>query len=95
MEDTLNNILRAVAIVSIALIDLLEIAMLLRAILSWFTDSGNKFYGFLISITEPIIIPVRKLLSKSSFNRGMPIDLSFLITYLLLEIVGTVLGIYF
>lgn len=83
------------AIVSIALINLTEIAMFVRAILSWFIDGGNKIYGFLVSITEPIIIPIRKLLSKTSVGRGMPIDLAFLITYLLLEVVKAVLEVYF
>ena len=91
----MDNILRAVAIVTVAIIDVLEILMFIRAIMSWFIDHSNKFYGFLISITEPVISPVRKLLSKTSFARGTPIDLSFLVTYLLLEIVRMVLNLYF
>ena len=87
--------MRAVAIVSIALVNLIEIAMFIRAILSWFIDGENKIYGFLVSITEPIIIPIRKLLSKTSIGQGMPIDLAFLLTYLLLEAVGAVLRSYF
>jgi YggT family protein len=95
MEDTVDNILRAVGIVTIALLNILETAMFLRAILSWFVDGSNKLYSVLASITEPIILPIRKLLSKTSIGGGMPIDISFLVTYLLLEVVRTILGVYF
>ena len=94
LEVTLDNISKALGVVCIALIDILSIAMMIRAIMSWFIDEGNGLYNFLISITEPIIIPVRKLLSKTPLG-GLPIDISFLITFFLLEIVSTFLGMYF
>ena len=89
------EISRAVALVCIALIDVISYAMLIRAVMSWFVSESNRIYSFLISMTEPIIIPIRKLLSKTSLGRGMPIDLSFLLTYLLLTILSTVLDVYF
>ena len=90
----MDNISRALGVVCIALIDLLSLSMMIRAIMSWFVDEGNRLYGFFISITEPIIIPIRRLLSKTPLG-GMPIDMSFLITFLLLELIGTFLGLYF
>ncbi len=65
-----------------ALLVAFELAMFVRAILSWFPFAGGKFTDFLYSVTEPVISPVRNLLGKSSLG-GMPIDLSFLITYIL------------
>ena len=68
--------------------------MLIRAILSLFTE-GGVILSFVYSITEPIIIPVRKVLEKFNVSSALPIDLSFLITYLLLSVLSTVLGIWF
>lgn len=59
-----------------------EIAMFARAILSWFPSGGGRFEDFLYSLTEPVISPMRNLIGKSALG-GMPIDLSFLITYVL------------
>lgn len=94
MEVKLDNISRAVGIVCIALIDILSMAMMVRAIMSWFIDESNSVYSFFISITEPIIIPVRKLLSKTPLG-GFPVDMSFLITFFILEIISAFLGLYF
>ena len=89
------GIAKAVAMVCVALIDLITLAMTVRAIMSWFLDESNAIHSFFISITEPFVIPVRKLLAKTSLGRGMPIDMSFMITFLILVVLETVLGAYF
>ncbi len=63
-----------------------QLAMLGRAILSWFPSSG-KLNDFLYSITEPFIYPVRLLFDKMNWFSGLPIDISFLVTYLLISVV--------
>lgn len=65
-----------------ALLVAFEIAMFARAILSWFPMGWGKLEEFLYSVTEPVITPVRNLLGNTSLG-GLPIDLSFLITYVL------------
>jgi len=87
------GISKAVAMVCIALIDIITLAMMVRAIMSWFLDESNAIHGFFISITEPFIIPVRMLLDKLSIGRGMPIDISFLVTFLLLSVLEAILGV--
>lgn len=64
------------------LLVLFELAMLARAILSWFPMGGGRLEELLYSFTEPVISPVRNLLGNTSLG-GLPIDLSFLITYVL------------
>ncbi|HOZ02137.1 MAG TPA: YggT family protein [Candidatus Syntrophosphaera sp.] len=48
------------------LIDLLQIyniAIIVRAVLSWFTqDRNNKIYEILYKITEPVLGPIRRVL---------------------------------
>ena len=82
-------------IVCIALIDIIMIAMAVRAVMSWFVDGDNAVFNFLYSVTEPIILPVRKLLHKIGGSSAFPLDISFFITYMLLVLLRTVLETWF
>ena len=73
--------------VVIVFLTAVQFAMLARAILSWFPMDGNRLTDFLHSVTEPFIYPVRLFFHKMNWFAGMPIDISFLVTYLLLSIV--------
>ena len=84
-----------VGTICLAMIDIIIIAMLIRAVMSWFVASDNVISSFLYSITEPIILPVRKLLEKLDFTSGLPIDLSFLVTYVLLYALKSILSMWF
>lgn len=80
--------LYVLANVVLLLLTLLDLAMLLRAILSWIPElDGSKLGDFLYMITEPLIIPVRAVLERFSGVRNSPIDISFLVTCLLLLLV--------
>ena len=91
----MGDISKAVAMVCVALIDAVTLAMTVRAIMSWFFDDGNSVHSFFISITEPFVIPIRKLFDKLSLGKGMPIDLPFMTAFFVLIILQTILGIYF
>lgn len=70
-------------------------AMFARVILSWF-DHGEggfltAFSNFTAFLTEPLIMPVRFLLSRFSFVQRCPVDLSFFATYILLVLVQAML----
>ncbi len=75
------------------IIFVLQGLMLVRAISSWFVqDEGSRFYDFLYYATEPVIYPVRRLLHKLGLaGDGMMIDISFLVTVILLSIVQMIL----
>ena len=86
MDKIIGSFLIAVYYVS----DIAQTLMLVRAILSWFPNvNGGKFSYFLYELTEPLIRPVRKLLSKTSIGNSM-IDISFLVTFLALFLVQDV-----
>ena len=70
----------------------LQLAMLVRAIMSWFPGDSNKFENFLYAITEPLILPVRKLFERLNWFQELPIDVSFFVTYLLLSLVLVLLA---
>ena len=78
-------------------LDIVLIGMFVRAILSWFVQGGTGGFlgglaGFLYVVTEPFIIPVRALFDKFGWFQGLPIDISFLITAMLLSLANTLLS---
>lgn len=76
-----------------AIIDVLLVAMFVRAILSWFDPMREgKLSAFLLVLTEPVIFPVRALCEYMNWFEGIPLDIPFLITVLLLSILQTVVA---
>ncbi len=70
-------------------IDVVSIAMLGRAVLSWFTmGEQNRIGAFLYVVTEPIIMPIRNLCNRFGWFQGLPLDMPFLITVVLLSFGG-------
>ena len=69
--------------------DILSLAMLVRAVLSWFTmGEQTKIGAFLYVVTEPVILPIRALCNRFGWFRGLPMDMPFLITMVLLSFAG-------
>ena len=69
----------------LALLSILDFAMLLRAIMSWFDQLGeSRLSMFLFAITEPVILPVRRLCDKLHWFQGSPLDMPFMITLILI-----------
>ena len=86
-------ILRIIAWILVPTISAYQIIMFARAICSWFPRvRDTKFFRFLYIITEPLLSPIRELLNKLNWVRMLPIDLSFLALYLLLDVVAIVLS---
>ena len=65
----------------------LQFLMLARAIISWLPiDEDNPIVTFLYAVTEPVTMPVRAVLDRLGLFEGMPIDMSFFITFILLSV---------
>jgi len=80
-----------VSVVYIA-INVLQLLMLARAILSWIPkDEDSALDRFLYAATEPLIEPVRNVLDRFEFFQGLPIDFSFMATVLLLSLIWLIL----
>lgn len=74
----------------VRLIDVLQLCMLVRAILSWIDPMQEwKITNFLHFVTEPIIMPIRALFARMHWFEGFPLDVSFLVTWLLLSAIQT------
>lgn len=89
----MNYALHIVATVVISLLSVIQLAMLIRSILSWFPMDDNRFTDFLYGITEPIIYPIRSLFVRMNWFQQSPVDMSFMITFLLLSVIITLLSL--
>ena len=78
-----------------ALLGILETAMFLRAILSWFPGAmESPFYNFVCMVTEPVVAPIRALFDRMGWLANSPIDFSFLIAFVLLTAIQTGLSLF-
>ena len=73
--------------VSISLLgEVISTLFLVRAVMSWFVRPGtsNRVVDFVVSVTEPFVSPVRRIIYRLS--KGQPMfDFSFLIAWLLMD----------
>ena len=69
-----------------------QLFFLARAVLSWIPSlQGSGLDQFLYQMTEPLIAPVRSVVMRSESMRRLPIDISFMIAYLLLMLAESLL----
>lgn len=65
------------------LIRIIEFAIVAQAIMSWFSNlTSHKIYYILSELTEPVLFPIRKLMSNLNTN----IDFSPLVGYICLKL---------
>ncbi|MBO7292931.1 MAG: YggT family protein [Clostridia bacterium] len=79
----------------ILMIGAIQLCMFITAILSFLsppTGDVGPIRGFLMTVSDYVTYPVRCLLDRFEWARRTPIDLSFLITYLLLSLISTILS---
>ena len=69
-----------------------QLLMMFRAVLSWLpVDEDSNISNFHFAMTEPVIYPVRMLLDRFEGLDEFPIDLSFIISFMLLSLVQMLL----
>ncbi|MCD6323472.1 MAG: YggT family protein [Clostridiales bacterium] len=74
------------------LLEAISYLLLARIILSWIPQvKQSKFYGFIFQVTEPLLVPVRKLISKTKAALW-PIDVSVIIIFILIGIIQMIIA---
>ena len=69
-----------------------ELLFIVRVIISWIPSAQmSSFGGFIYSITEPVLAPIRTVLHKIPALRDLPIDFSVLVAYLLVDVLRTII----
>jgi uncharacterized protein YggT (Ycf19 family) len=89
-------VLQVLSSTVILMIGAIQLCMFISAILSFLsppTGDVGPIRGFIMTVTDYATYPVRVLLDRFEWARRTPIDLSFLITYLLLSLLSTILSL--
>ena len=76
---------------TIIFIELISIAMFVRAIISLFFDTDGKLIRFLYVFTEPAIMPIRRLFRRMNWFQDTPIDMAYSATYIVLMLIQVIL----
>ncbi len=78
----MQAVLFIIARVAQLMLGFLEIALLLRMILTWFiTNEQNRLLLFLYAVTEPFILPFRVLCHAFGLPEDFPIDIPYSIAF--------------
>lgn len=89
--DIFVELLRSTVLI---FLDVLELALLLRAIFSWIDPMAEgRFSSFLYVVTEPFIHQVRRLFDARHWFEGIPLDIPFLVVVLLVSLLQTLIRI--
>jgi YggT family protein len=74
----------------VVLCDMMAILIVIRALLSWFpVDRNNVLVGFLETVTNPILVPLRRIIPRLDM-----IDLTPMVAILLLMLISWLLQAY-
>jgi YggT family protein len=77
----------------IKLINIIEILLLIRAVLSWIPDLNDSKLGQLVyRLTEPMLLPIRNIVNRSVIANRSMIDISFLVAIVIFELLKSFLG---
>jgi YggT family protein len=68
-----------------------QILIFINVVMSWIPPLKNGPIGRIVGgIVDPLLYPIRKLVAKSPFGGGMPLDFSPIIALILLMIIRNV-----
>ena len=67
---------------------LLSLAIVLRVLLPVLGSEEGALLGLCAMLSEPIVAPVRALLSKSEFFQSSPMDFSYTATILIILVIN-------
>ena len=75
----MNELYFIVSNTVIMLLSVVDVALLIRAVLSWvMPDSDGLLMDLLYAFTEPVILPFRKLIESRGWFEGSPIDMAYM-----------------
>jgi len=76
------------------LFNIMYALLLIKVLLSWMPIfSGGRVVGFIYAVTEPVLIPIRRLVERSPLGGpGMMLDFSPIIAFLLLNVLRDFVG---
>jgi YggT family protein len=71
------------------ILSVLDVIILISAVMSWIPEARNsRLYELIEKILSPLLTPIRKLLYCIEFVRRCPIDLSFLVLVIIVQVLS-------
>ena len=90
--DSLTEIIEILRATILLLVQAYMIVMLIKALMSWMPiDKENTLYRYVTTITEPLVAPIRRLLSRIPALSRIPFYISFIVAYFLVYIIYIIL----
>ena len=92
----MQTVLAVLSATIVLVIDAVQLCMFIHAILSWVSppgDSVGPIRAFINGVVEYATLPVRLILDRFDWAKRSPIDISFLVTFLLLSFLSTIFSI--
>lgn len=83
----MESVFEVIKIAVLLFIEVLGYAMLIRAVLSILGFEESMVNVVCYAVSEPVVAPVRSVLDRVTGLRETGIDFSFMVTFLLLEVV--------
>ena len=75
-----------------ALLSIVQLCFLVRAILSWFPIRENNPFLILVAmVTEPFILPFRALCNHFGWFRNLPLDMPFFFGFIAVSLTSSLL----
>ena len=76
------------------ILSVLDVILLISAIMSWIPEARDrKIYEVVERILSPLLTPIRKLLDRIEFVRRCPIDLSFLVLVIIVQVLSNLVWV--
>lgn len=92
----MDYMLKFIQVTAEAALTVLEIAVFIRCVMSFFApDSDSTFSRLIFTITEPFLAPIRALFDRIPAMANLPIDFSPVILVLFISIVMELLTAMF
>jgi YggT family protein len=75
-------------------LSVLDVLLLISAVMSWIPEArDSKLYETVEKILSPLLTPIRKLLYRFEFVRRCPIDLSFLVLVIIVQVLSNLVWV--
>lgn len=90
-----NAVSQMIGIGLLYFLRLIDLALLVRCVLSWIVSPYSRVMQFFVMLTEPFVAPCRRLLSRMTGGRPMMLDFSMLAAMLMITVLQRLVSVIF
>jgi len=72
-----------------ALLYVVMLCFFVHSVGSWFLSEDHPVLRFTGMVTEPLVEPLRRLFERFGWFQGIPVDIAYTVTFLIVVMVGS------